>query len=328
MVPMGKHNLGWFRSLCHEAGNLVAGNPALVAVAGLGFSVSFQTIAELAAAHGLPGHPVIYPVIIDVGILAMIIESRRAIDARRSDLAPRLLAWALIALTIYVNAHGAPPHDWLGRALHVVGPALWAALLELTRWRKIARRRASEGDSIPRSRWIMSPLRTPAMWRRMVLHHVTSYREMVAREDARLLGIEIAGEVFGKRWRRVAPAQLRHHLTAGTLPAAVAVACGEGSPDMPELVERWVTGAKTRATRVAATVTPPAGNVAPATVTAKPRKTAPVKRTAESSAERIARAQAVLPDGTNEQIADLAGVSVRTLQRHRNGQPDLQVVNG
>ena len=71
----------------HAAGSrlstLTDGNPALLGVAGLGFAVSFQTIARLAQAHHLPGWPVIYPVIIDVGILAMVIESRKAIEAAR-----------------------------------------------------------------------------------------------------------------------------------------------------------------------------------------------------------------------------------------------------
>ena len=116
-------------------GAVAGGNPWLLAVALIGFSVSFQTIARLATLHHEPGYPVLYPVLIDVGILAMVTESRRAVAAKRSDLAPRLLAWALIALTLYVNVHGSPAHDWLGRSLHVAAPALWAALLELSRWR-------------------------------------------------------------------------------------------------------------------------------------------------------------------------------------------------
>ena len=106
------------------AWDLFTENPVLLAVAGIGFAVSFQTIARVATEQHMPGWPILYPLGIDVGILALIVESRRAIDAGRSDLVPRVMAWALAALTIYVNAHGAPAHDWLGRALHVVMPAL------------------------------------------------------------------------------------------------------------------------------------------------------------------------------------------------------------
>ena len=314
MDGMGNH------SKLGRLGGLVSDNPALLGVAVIGFSVSFQTIALLARKHGLPGWPVLYPVLVDVGILAMIVESRKAIAARRSDIVPRLLAWALIGLTIYVNAHGAPPHDWLGRALHVVGPALWAALLELTRWRKLARRRSLEGDRIPRSRWLMSPWRTLAMWRRMVLHHVTSYPEAVAREDARLLGIDLAAAVYGKQWRRVAPALLRHHLSSGTLPARVALACRENPLDVPELVEAWVTGSKVQAERARARTAPAAPPVTvPAGTPAQPARTRPAPRPAvrqQPTAEVVLAAREALPNGTNEEIAKLAGVSVRTVQRH------------
>src|ERR1017187_9040233 len=119
ITDMGTH------SRLSKLGALAADNPALIGVAGIGFAVSFQTISRLAVTHHLPGWPVLYPLGIDVGILALIIESRKAIAARRSDLVPRVLAWVLAALTIYVNAHGAPAHDWLGPGLHGGLAPLW-----------------------------------------------------------------------------------------------------------------------------------------------------------------------------------------------------------
>lgn len=206
------------RKFPKKLGGFLSGNPALAGVAGLGFAVSFQTIAHLAKAHHLPGWPVVYPVLIDVGILSMVIESRKAIEARRIDLAPRVLAWTLIGLTLYVNAHGAASHDWLGRALHVVGPALWAALLELTRWRRIARRKADEKrDGIPAARWLVAPLASAAMHRRMVLRDIKSYRLAVELEDARLFSRDLARAHFGRGWRRRAPRVLALRIRSGRL---------------------------------------------------------------------------------------------------------------
>src|ERR1035438_9696990 len=98
---------------------LIAGNPLLLVIAGIGFSLSFETIARLAQHLGMPGWPPLYPIGIDVGILALVIEARRAIDDDRSDLVPRIGAWLLSALTIYVNAQGASAWG-LGRVLHIV----------------------------------------------------------------------------------------------------------------------------------------------------------------------------------------------------------------
>jgi hypothetical protein len=201
-----------------HARTIVAGNPLLLAVAGIGFAVSFQTISHLATAHHLPGWPVLYPLGIDVGILALAVESRRAIDAGRSDLVPRVLAWVLAAFTIYVNAHGAPAHDWLGRAMHVVMPALWIVFLELTRWRKLAKKRAEDKrEGIPLARWMAAPLSSLRMHRRMILRNTRSYAAAVELEDARRFIAAIARAHFGKRWKAEAPCILLDRIRSGRL---------------------------------------------------------------------------------------------------------------
>ena len=163
---------------------LLAENPLLAAVAAIGFSVSFQTVAALAKAHGLPGYAPLYPVGIDIGILALVVESRHCIEMHRSDFIPRALAWFLSAFTVYVNAHGAAPHDWIGRGLHVVMPCLWVVFLELTRHRLIS---TEASDAIPFGRWLAAWWTTLRMWQRMRRDGVTSYALAVALEDARVL---------------------------------------------------------------------------------------------------------------------------------------------
>jgi Protein of unknown function (DUF2637) len=231
---------------------LLSQNPVLPVIAGIGFAVSFQTITALAREQHMPGWPVLYPILIDVFLLGLVVEARKAIDDNRSDLVPRALAWLLAGFTLYVNAHGSPARDWLGIALHVTAPVAWITFLELTRWRKLRKRRAERGDTIPLARWLIAPVRTAGMRKRMVLHNVSSYAEASAREEARMLGMDLAAAVFGKRWRRDAPPLLRHHLREGTLPATVAQACSFQSREVPELAEAWVMRAKEQRERVAA----------------------------------------------------------------------------
>jgi hypothetical protein len=213
----------------------LADNPLLLGVAGIGFAVSFQTVSRQAAAHGLPGWPALYPIGIDVGILALMNEAAKLRRRKRSDLVPRALAWALSLGTIYVNIHGSPPHDWLGRTLHAIMPALWIVFLELTRWRQLADiRQVEHADPVPLARWVLDPWGTVKLKRRMVLQNIQSYRLACALEDARKHMRDLARAQYGGRWRYFAhaPALLRSNIRKGRLgdavTAAVTAAVGEG----------------------------------------------------------------------------------------------------
>jgi hypothetical protein len=307
---------------------LVADNPLLVLIAGLGFAVSFQTIARLARAQHMPGWPVLYPILIDVGFLAAIVEARKAIDDDRSDLAPRALAWLLAALTVYVNAHGSPAGDYLGLTMHVAAPALWIAFLELTRWRKVRKARTAKADRIPLARWAFTPWRTLGMRKRMVLHNVTSYGVAVAREEALFLARDLVRAELGKRWRKTAPALLRHHLATGTLPEAVSSLASSAQygtmPNMAGAVSDWVTGALTGAARMAARVRAERHAIehatgAPATapkVARQPRQGDRAKKHAEAR-----RLRAAHPEMTLRQIGDKTGLSERTVSRVTGARP-------
>jgi Protein of unknown function (DUF2637) len=210
-------------------------NPLLLGVAGIGFAVSFQTVSHEAAAHGLPGYPALYPIGIDVGILALMNEARKLLARDRSDLVPRALAWALSLGTVYVNVHGSPPRDWLGRTLHAIMPALWIVFLELTRWRQRADiKRAEKADPVPLARWVLDPWGTMKLKRRMVLNNILSYRLACALEDARKHMRDLVRAHYGGRWGywHDAPALLRANIRKGRLgdevTTAVATAVGEG----------------------------------------------------------------------------------------------------
>lgn len=314
---------------------LIRDNPVLPLIAAIGFAVSFQTIAGLAKAQHMPGWPVLYPVLIDVFLLGVAIEARRASADDRSDLVPRLIAWALAAFTVYVNAHGAPAGDWVGVALHIAAPVAWITFLELARWRKL-RRAPSRRDRIPVARWLLSPLPSAGMYRRMVLCNVTSYPVACAREEARMLAIDLTAAVYGKRWKREAPAVLRHQLRAGTLPDDVSRLCEMASsgmrPAVTGPVEEWIAGTqRQRATAVArarreARVIEQAGDAPPGAPVAAPvkrasrtRQKAPSDRAAKrAKAERLLRAN---PAMSRAELVEKTGVSERTADRIRAQMP-------
>lgn len=318
------------------AWELAFANPVLAVIAGIGFAVSFQTISHLAATQHMPGWPVLYPLLFDAAILGFTIEARKAIDDRRSDLVPRMLAWAAAAFTVYVNAHGSPARDWLGMTLHVAAPCMWIAFLELTRWRKLRRKHDEAQDRIPLARWLADPpWRTIGMRRRMIVNNVTSYPEACSREEARLVGIDVARASLGKRWKRDAPALLRRHLKAGTLPAGVAESCATAtlgrSPAVGELVGAWVADALTQPARTAASVARQkraievSAALPDATPDRVPSSRQPARQKgATDNARKHARARRLLsasPVPTVAAVAAKTGLSERTVSRIKSDMP-------
>ena len=224
--------------------SVVRENPLLAAVAGIGFSVSYQTIAHLAAQHHMPGPAVLYPIGIDVGILAMIAEALHLIREGRSDFVPRLLAWLLAGFTIYVNVHGSPAGDWVGGGLHVVMPALWVAGLELVRHRRVAETRA---DGIPGRRYLAAPFSTLKLWLRMQRDGITSYPLALELEQARLFArdlIRATPEEYRPAWSSLLCKRIRSGRLTETVRKAVAGSlAGQYAPGWEDEVTAWVTTA-------------------------------------------------------------------------------------
>lgn len=338
MPSKAKHALAGKLAVRFRA--LVADNPLLLGVAGIGFSVSFQTIAREATAHHLPGWPVLYPLGIDVGILSLILEARKLVAIKRSDLVPRVLAWLLTAFTIYANVHGSPPHDWLGRGLHAVMPCLWVVFLELTRRRQLADvRKASKADPIPLARWLFSPWRTLRLKRRMVLHEVTSYHLAAALELARLHMLGLARAHFGRRWHGQAPVLLRTRIRSGHLGDDVALAVAEAvtagrSGGWESAVREAVTTAVTEGDKLTADVRRERRSIETAKAKTSASQTArqPAgQKPASDRAKARAKATAILTANPATPLAEVSkksGVSERTAQRIKSGLPTrLSAVN-
>lgn len=225
--------------------SVVRENPLLAAVAGIGFAVSFQTIARLAREHGMPGWPVLYPLGIDVGILAMFAEALHLIRQHRSDLMPRAVEWLLSGITVYINVHGSPSRDWVGAGLHAVMPGLWVACLELVRHRRVAEARTSE--PIPWRRWVASPWPSARLWLRMQRDGITSYRLALELEQARLHARDLVRAAPpGQRPERSSLLCKRirsGRLTESVRRAVVGSLAGEYAPGWEDEVTAWVTGA-------------------------------------------------------------------------------------
>ena len=197
---------------------LVRENPLLLGIAGIGFAVSFQTVAGLARAQHMPGWPVLYPLLIDLGILGFIVEARKALADGRSDLIPAAAGVAVLrGFTVYVNAHGSPARDWLGITLHVAAPV---AVDDVPGADPVAASCAAgaleRGDPIPRARWVLAPWPTWKMYRRMVLCDVPSYSRAVDMEISRRHAIaRLSAHYRGKDWQQAAPGDLVWMLSSG-----------------------------------------------------------------------------------------------------------------
>lgn len=248
-----------FKSLVSSrAGGLlgiVRENPLLALVAAIGFSVSFQTVAHLAYEHGLPGWPPLYPVGIDIGILALLAEALYLIRDRRSDFIPRALAWVLSGFTVYVNAHGAARGDWVGAALHVAMPALWVVFLELVRHRRIA---AQHADAIPFGRWAASPWPTLRLKMRMLRDGTTSYPVALEMEHARLFARDLL-RAAPRQFRPARSSLIRKRVRTGRLTEDIRKAVGsslssEWSAGWEPAVTEWVTDVLGMPSRMAASL--------------------------------------------------------------------------
>ncbi|MEV4581855.1 DUF2637 domain-containing protein [Nonomuraea jabiensis] len=172
----------------------------------LGFVNSFDRVAKVAApSFGWFSWTV--PLGIDLGIAVFsaldIVLARLGMRVRWL----RFIPWALTAATVYLNVAAylaADPIDWFAVVAHAVLPLLWVVAVEVGA--HVIRKRADLAkpdrmDGIRRSRWLLAPLPTFALWRRMVLWEVRSYPDALARERERILAKTDLQDRYGRMWR-------------------------------------------------------------------------------------------------------------------------------
>jgi len=208
------------RALTSSEFTAVAVVGALVAVLGLlGFVNSFAAVADAARpSFGRLAWTVPLGIDLGIAIFAALDIVLARLDMRIRWL--RFIPWALTAATVYLNVAG--EHSVFGAVAHATLPALWVVAVEIAA--HVIRIRAgiaagTRMDGIRTSRWLLAPVRTAALWRRMVLWEIRSYPDALARERARILALTELQDTYGRwAWRRRAPRRVRALYRLGELP--------------------------------------------------------------------------------------------------------------
>lgn len=172
-----------------------------LALAGIGLYLSFEHVAQFAYEElrfGSLGKGQLFAIGIDVGIMVMIAVDLLMAWLKRPISWIRYPVWLLTAATVVLNAaSGAPKErawqflDYVAAGAHGVVPVLFIMVVELGRTSidRVVRPDQAERDSIPWLRWILAPVATSRIFRRMRLWGVTSYPEMT-RRDQELIAYE------------------------------------------------------------------------------------------------------------------------------------------
>jgi hypothetical protein len=184
----------------------------------IGFLNSFAAVRE-AAEESFGALAWTVPTGIDVGIA--VFSALDIVLARLDMRLPwlRLVPWSLTAATVYLNV--AHADDIFGIVAHAVGPALWVIAVEVGA--HVARVRAGLAsgrrmDRIRASRWLLAPVPTLGLWRRMVLWEIRSYPAALARERDRVLALTDLQDAHGRwSWRWRAPRRDRALYRLGEL---------------------------------------------------------------------------------------------------------------
>jgi hypothetical protein len=155
----------------------------------IGFAMSYETLASVALHWGFSERLAPwFPVGVDASIVAFL-----ALDlylVRKSTPWPvlRTAAHVMTGATIWFNAssQGSIKADPVRAAAHGVMPILFVIGVEAARRLIIQKARLEAGtaaDRVPLHRWVLAPVATPRFYRRMRLYGITSYPEMVRREQ-------------------------------------------------------------------------------------------------------------------------------------------------
>ncbi|WP_447038122.1 DUF2637 domain-containing protein [Streptomyces sp. DSM 118878] len=187
-------------------GVVVAG---AVVIAGIGFAGSYAAVRELAEQKGFGSFSVVFPIGIDAGICVLLALDLLLTWIRIPFPLLRQTAWLLTAATIAFNGAAAWP-DPLGTGMHAVIPILFVVAVEAARHAigRIADITADKHmEGVRLTRWLLSPLPTFLLWRRMKLWELRSYDQVIKLEQERLVYQARLRSRFGRSWRRKAPVE-------------------------------------------------------------------------------------------------------------------------
>ncbi|MFE2019464.1 DUF2637 domain-containing protein [Streptomyces sp. NPDC059499] len=227
-------------------GVVVAG---AVLIAAIGFAGSYAAVRELAEEKGFGQFSIVFPIGIDAGICVLLALDLLLTWMRIPFPLLRQTAWLLTAATIAFNGAAAWP-DPLGTGMHAVIPILFVVSVEAARHAvgRIADITADKHmEGVRLTRWLLSPVPTFKLWRRMKLWELRSYEQVIKLEQDRLIYQARLQARFGRNWRRKAPIESMMPLRlakygvplAETAPAGLAAAGIEPAllPPAPAAVE-------------------------------------------------------------------------------------------
>ncbi|MFJ3337511.1 DUF2637 domain-containing protein [Streptomyces sp. NPDC086766] len=180
-----------------------------VIIAGIGFAGSYAAVRELAFKKGFGNFSYVLPVGIDAGICVLLALDLLLTWIRIPFPLLRQTAWLLTAATIAFNGAAAWP-DPLGVGMHAVIPILFVVSVEAARHAigRIADITADKHmEGVRLTRWLLSPVPTFLLWRRMKLWELRSYEQVIKLEQERLVYQARLRSRFGRAWRRKAPVE-------------------------------------------------------------------------------------------------------------------------
>ncbi|MFF7713335.1 DUF2637 domain-containing protein [Streptomyces sp. NPDC007988] len=187
-------------------GVVVAG---AVIIAAIGFAGSYAAVRELAEKKGFGQFSLVFPIGIDAGICVLLALDLLLTWIRIPFPLLRQTAWLLTAATIAFNGAAAWP-DPLGVGMHAVIPVLFVVSVEAARHAvgRIADITADKHmEGVRLTRWLLSPVPTFRLWRRMKLWELRSYEQVIKLEQDRLIYQARLQARFGRAWRRKAPVE-------------------------------------------------------------------------------------------------------------------------
>ncbi|MCU8589330.1 DUF2637 domain-containing protein, partial [Streptomyces sp. A13(2022)] len=173
----------------------------------IGFIGSYAAVRTLAEAKHFGRFAVLFPIGLDAGILVLLALDLLLTWLRMPLPLLRHIAWLLTAATIAFNG-AAAWGDPLGVGMHAVIPILFVAVVEAARHAigtAADISAAKHMESVRLSRWLLAPVRTFLLWRRMKLWELRSYDEVIALEQQRLVERMRLRAEYGRGWRRKAP---------------------------------------------------------------------------------------------------------------------------
>ncbi len=207
-----------------------------VVIAGIGFAGSYAAVRTLALHEGFSWFANVFPIGVDAGIVVLLALDLLLTWLRIPFPLLRQVAWLLTAATIAFNAATAWP-DLLGAGMHAIIPSLFIIVAEAGRHAigRIADITADKHmESVRLTRWLLAPVPTFRLWRRMKLWELRSYDEVIRMERDRLIYRAQLRARYGFAWRLTAPVEavlpLRLTRYGASLPTGAA---HEAGPHLP-----------------------------------------------------------------------------------------------